>query len=49
VIRTLGKIGREHPEMRNELRPVLEVATKDGRQSVSEKAVRMLQRCPKEN
>jgi len=49
VIRTLGKIGLEHPEMRNELRPVLEAATQDGRRSVSDEAVRMLKRWPEEN
>ena len=49
VIRTLGKIGREHPEIRDELRPILEVATKDGRRSVSDEAVRMLKRWPEEN
>jgi len=44
VIRTLGKIGLEHPEIRDQLRPILEAATKDGQQSVSDEAVRLLKR-----
>ncbi len=49
IIKLAGQIGLEHPDKRNELRPVLENATKDRRRSVSDEAVRKLKRWPAEN
>lgn len=49
IIKLAGRIGLEDPDKRNELRPVLENATKDRRRSVTDAALRTLKRWPAEN
>ncbi len=42
VVKAIGRIGLEHPEMRDDLRPALKTAIKDRRRSVSDEAIRTL-------